>query len=218
MTDTDAPTLADQLGDMTVMVDVLPKMWKALAAMAARAHAAYDECSGIAKGGLRDKCLFASLAARDFLVQIGYDDATVRSCFLYIDAVDQNDKQLWSVGIGAPGQEPVEEKFNGHAVCTVPSLNLLIDLTVYQAIRPQWRDAVTGMVAIRYHKPWTNQLVHGCASIAGAEVVLPDRRVGMMWLDRPDVSWKQQPDFRQKNERRRYVTKALVDAFGNWSE
>jgi hypothetical protein len=34
-------------------------------------------------------------------------------------------KQIWSVGIGAPGQTPLPEKFNSHAVCTVPSLQLI---------------------------------------------------------------------------------------------
>lgn len=214
----EAPVLANQLGDMIVMADPPHKMWKALAVIATRVHDAYDECSGIGPGGMQDKCLFASLAIRDFLVQIGYDDATVRSCFLYIDAVDLQDKPIWSVGIGAPGQQDVEEKFNGHAVCTVPSLSLLIDVTVYQAIRSHWAGAITGMAAIKYHKPWTKQLIHGCPSIAGAQIELPDRRVGTLWLDRPDVNWKQQPDFRQKNERRRYVTKALCDAFGEWRD
>jgi hypothetical protein len=212
------PSPANTLGDLLILTDPPPKMWKALAVIATRAHAAYDECSGVAPGGLRDKCLFGSLAVRDFLVEIGYRDATVRSCFLYIDAVDQDDKQIWSVGLGAPGQHPVENKFNGHAVCTVPSLSLLIDMTVYQAIRPQWQDAVKGMAAVDYHEPWQRQLVHGCPSIAGAEVPMPDRTVRMLWLDRPEVNWKQQPDFRQKNDRRRYVTKALREAFGNWSE
>jgi hypothetical protein len=100
----------------------------------------------------------------------------------------------------------------------VPSLWLLIDTTMYQAIRPHWAGLVGGMVAISYHKPWPNQLIHGCASIAGCESVLPDRRVIVMWLDRPEVNWRQQIDFRQKNDRRRHVTKALRDSFGSWSD
>lgn len=214
----DASILANRLGDMTVMADPPPKMWKALATIAAYLNEAYDRCSGVAPGGVQDKCLFASLAVRDFLVEIGYDDATVRACFLYIDANDLQGQQIWSVGIGAPGQQDVPERYNGHAVCTVPSLSLLIDPTVYQAIRPQWGGRVSGMAAIKYHKPWDSQCIHGCPSIAGAEIALPDRMVGMLWLDRPELNWKQQPDFRQKNDRRRYVTKALCEAFGNWSE
>ncbi|SIO49974.1 hypothetical protein SAMN05443247_06595 [Bradyrhizobium erythrophlei] len=212
------PIIAKQFGDLAVLAHPPAKMLKALAVIAARAHPAYDECSGVAAGGSKDKCLFMSLAVRDFLVEIGFADATVRSCFLYIAADDLEGNQLWSVGIGAPGQRPTPEKFNGHAVCTVPSLSLLIDTTIYQAVRPQWCGSVGGMAAIRYHRPWPSQLIHGCRSIAGAETVLPDRRVMVMWLDRPEVNWKREIDFRQKNERRRYVTKTLREAFGEWSD
>jgi hypothetical protein len=135
------------LGNLAVLCDPPAKMLKALAAISVRAHPAYDECSGLPCGGSRDKCLFMSLAVRDFLVQIGFADATVRLCCLYIAANDLQDRELWSVGIGAPGQEPMPETFNGHAVCTVPSLELLINTTVYQAIRPQWAGSVGGMDA-----------------------------------------------------------------------
>lgn len=207
-----------QFGDLAVLAHPPAKMLKALAVIAARAHPAYDECSGFPAGASKDKCLFMSLAVRDFLVEIGYRDATVRSCFLYIAAVDQQGKELWSVGLGAPGQTSVPEKFNGHAICTVPTLSLLIDTTIYQAIRPHWAGAVNGMAAIKYHRPWTNQLIHGRPSIAGAEIALPDRRLMVLWLDRPEVNWRREIDFRYKNDRRRYVTKALRDAFGEWHE
>ncbi|KYK50032.1 hypothetical protein A1D31_22230 [Bradyrhizobium liaoningense] len=206
------------LGDLTVMIaDPPAKMMKALAAISLRAHRSYDECSGFAPGSSHDKCLFMSLAVRDFLVEIGYGDATVRPCFLYIAANDLQGRELWSVGLGAPGQVPQLEKFNGHAVCTVPSLGLLIDTTMYQAIRPQWAGAVSGMATIKYHEPWLNQSIHGRASIAGADVELPDRRVMVMWLDRPELNWKREIDFRNKSERRRHVTKVLCEAFGSWS-
>lgn len=207
-----------QLGDLACLTIPPGKMLKALAVIAERLHPAYQERSGFPPGTGHDKCLFMSLAVRDFLVGIGFADATVRSCFLYIAADDLEGNQLWSVGIGAPGQVPDPERFNGHAVCAVPSLQLLIDTTVYQAIRPQWAGAVSGMAAIRYHEPWKNQHVERCPSIAGAEIELPDRRVMMLWLDRPEVKWKREIDFRIRNERRRYVANALREAFGEWRE
>jgi hypothetical protein len=207
-----------QLGDLTCLTIPPGKMLKALAVIAERAHPAYDECSGFRRGTSHDKCLFMSLAVRDFLVEIGFSDATVRACFLFVAADNLQGKQIWSVGIGAPRQCPVPGKFNSHAVCTVPSLQLLIDTTAYQAIRPQWSGAVGGMAAIKYHEPWQNQHIHGCPSIAGAEIELPDRRVMMLWLDRPEVRWKQDIDFRVRNERRRHVTKAMREAFGEWSD
>src|ERR1700756_1399504 len=112
----DAFIIANQFGDLAVLAHPPAKMLKALAVIAARAHPAYDECSRVAAGASKDKCLFMSLAVRDFLVQIGFGDATVRPCFLYIAAHDLQDRELWSVGLGAPGQVPEPEKFNGHAV------------------------------------------------------------------------------------------------------
>jgi hypothetical protein len=67
--------VANRLGELTVMADPPAKMWKALCVISARAHAAYDECSGVAAGASKDKCLFMSLAVRDFLVEIGFADA-----------------------------------------------------------------------------------------------------------------------------------------------
>jgi hypothetical protein len=207
-----------QLGDLTVFNDQPAKMWKALAAIAARAHPAYDECSGFAPGTSHDKCLFMSLAVRDFLVRIGFGDATVRGCFLWINADDLQGKLIWSVGIGAPDQAPEPGKLNGHVVCTVPSRKLLIDTTAYQAIRPHWSETVTGMAAIEYHAPCQDQVAYGRPSIAGAEIELPDRRVMMMWLDRPELQWKRSEDFRVRSQRRRDVTEAMVQAFGEWAD
>ena len=174
MSQVDDRVLANQLGDLTVMADPPAKMLKALAAISARAHPAYDECSDTVRGASKDKCLFMSLAVRDFLVGIGFDDATVRSCFLYISAEDSQGEQIWSVGLGAPGQQSLPEKFNGHAVCTVPSLSLLIDTTIYQAIRPHWREAISvdGRDEIS-RAVGQSRHAHGCPSIAGAEIELP---------------------------------------------
>ena len=65
---------AMQFGDLDVLAHLPAKMLKALAVIADRAHPAYDECSGVAAGASKDKCLFMSLAVRDFLVEIGYRD------------------------------------------------------------------------------------------------------------------------------------------------
>lgn len=75
-----------QFGDLAVLAHPPATMLKALAVIAARAHPAYDECSGVAGGASKDKCLFMSLAVRDFLVEIGYRDATVIDIEEMIDA------------------------------------------------------------------------------------------------------------------------------------
>jgi hypothetical protein len=210
--------LANQFGDLAVLAHPPAKMLKALAVISARAHQAYDECSGFPRGTSHDKCLFMSLAVRDFLVQIGFTDATVRSCCLLVRADDRQGKEIWSVGIGAPGQVPQPGKFNSHAVCAVPSQQLLIDTTVYQAVRPHWGGTVGGMAAINYHMPQAGCVLFGCPVIASAECELEDRVVGIAWLDRPEVQWKRDIDYREKSERRRFVTKALREAFGEWRD
>jgi hypothetical protein len=209
-----------ELGDMLVAADPPAKMMKALAAISTRAHQAYDEVSGLPPGTSHDLCLFMSLAVRDFLVNIGYADATVRGCALYIVAADQDDKEIWSIGTGVPGQADEPNKFNGHAVCTVPSLNLLIDTTVYQSVRPHWCGAVKGMMVTNYFEPnpAAFRKLYGCHVIAIGEKKLDDRTVAIAWLDRPELQWRKTDDFRVRNARRIAVTKALVEGFGEWRD
>lgn len=211
----------NQLGDMTIMLstgEIPPKMWKALAVIADRLHPAYEEATdGLASS--HDKCLFTSLAVRDFLVGIGFEDATARGVAFYIRAIDRNDrKELWSLGIGTPGETAIPDKFNGHAVCTVPSLNMMIDTALYPAIRPQWLGSLTGMMAMPVHKPWSHQSILDRPSIAGIECLHADRRVEMLWLDRPELQWKQSEDFRVRNARRIAVTRAMRETFGDWKD
>lgn len=202
---------------MTVLGRWPGKAMKAMAAIAMCAHPAYDACSGFPPGTSHDKCLFMSLAVRDFLVQIGFKDATVRGCALYIRADDKDGKEIWSIGLGVPGQADIEGKFNGHAVCVVPQLGLLIDTTTYQAMRPYWREVVTGMTATSFEPP-RHELFYGLHPFAGGVVELDDRSVLVAWLDRPELNWRKDVDFRVRNSRRIAVTKALVEAFGAWRD
>lgn len=211
-----------QLGDLTVACDndhLPPKMWKALATIADRLHPAYDDqmrAEGFAAGSGHDKCLFMSLTVRDFLVQIGFTDATVRGVALLLKA-EEDGRETWSLGIGVPNQPDQFHKFNGHAACVVPSLDLLIDTTLYQAIRPQWHGAITGMMAVQFlPKPLLNKLT-GLDIIAGVEMKQDTHEVTVGWLDRPETNWRKEPDFRTKNARRIQTTKALRDAFGNFT-
>lgn len=206
------------LGDMAVLCesdDLEAKAWRALAAISLRLHESYDEVSGTAKGASKDKCLFTSLAIRDFLVAIGYRDATVRGCALYIYANDKEDQQIWSVGIGVPGEADIEGKFNGHAVCVIPSLNLLIDTTLYQAHRPQYFGDMPGMIAAQYYEPQHAGLMKLYRLPIFANAVARDdvRELNVVWLDRPDLPWKKSEDFRIRNNRRIAVTKAMLNAY-----
>lgn len=165
------------------------------------------------RGQSKETCLFTSLTIRDFLVEIGFKDATVRGCGFYITAVN-----LWSLGLGTPGQPDTPDKFNGHAVVIVPSLKLMIDSTLYQAQRPQWNGALSGMMAIPYHRPDQKLQLFNRPVIAGYELSNDEGVVvSMVWIDRPELQWKKSQDFRVRNARRRHVTLELVKAYTNKS-
>lgn len=209
-----------QLGDLVVVGEWPAKAIKALAVVAAHAHPAYDACSGFPAGKSKDLCLFMSLAIRDFLVAIGYRDATVRGCALYVYADDRQGNQIWSVGIGVPDQTPIEGKFNGHATVFVPSINLMIDPTVYQAGRPQYFGDLPGMIAVPTYEPQHGGMrkLYNLPIFSHVTSIAEDRDVSVVWLDRPDLPWKKSEDFRVRNSRRIAVTKALVEAFGEWRD
>jgi hypothetical protein len=205
-----------QLGDMTVVGRWPGKMMKALAVIAKCLHPAYDAAEGALPGNSKESCLFSSLAVRDYLVAIGFGRATVRPCGLVMRANDLAGTELHSLGIGIPDEPARPHKFNGHAACAVPSLNLLIDTTLYQAIRPAWGGALTGMIALPYGDA-EGQTLYDRPVFAGGKVLLEDRRFEIRWLDRPELRWKREPDY-VRSPRRKAVTRALVEAFGDWSD
>jgi hypothetical protein len=129
---------------------------------------------------------------------------------------ERDGKELHSLGIGLPAMADRPDKFNGHAVVVVPSAGVLIDPTLYQAIREKWQGAVSGMmaVALQTDSPY---LVRGLKQIGGSQMYAVDdpTEFEIGWGDRPDINIKRQADFRDPASirRRRRVTKALVEAF-----
>lgn len=208
-----------QLGDLTMIAQWPGKMVKALAAVASTLHQSYDLQPDTQRGGSKETCVFSSLCVRDFLVHLGFEDATVRSCALIMRAL-KDDKEVHSLGIGVPGQDDIDGKFNGHVVCTVPSLSLLIDVTLYPAIRPAWGGALTGMLAMPFYAPSTQKGPYGLYVIGGIELCSEETLFEIAYLDRPELTkaWKRSVDFQTKSPRRRAVTKALIDAFGEWDD
>lgn len=213
---TDAKQLVLSFGDMTIVGRWPGKMIKALAVVAMHLHPTYDRQPDAQPGGSKERCLFASLAVRDFLVEIGFKDAAVRGCGLVMRSFDKARTEIYSLGIGVPGAPDHPEKFNGHAVVTVPSLHLLIDITLYQAIRPAWGGALRGMFATEYWAP-AGFKVYDRLPFSGAEIELEDRRFEMIWIDRPELRWKREVDF-VRSPRRRALTRALIEAYGAWHE
>ena len=206
-----------QLGDMLVTRRFSPKMLKALATIAMRLHPGYDGFAETVKGKSKESCLFSSLVVRRFLVSVGFADATVQPCTVYLRS-ERAGQELWSVGIGMPDKRVVPGRFNGHAVVSVPSERILIDTTLYQAIRPHWHGALTGMMAVSLDTP--TPMVTGLSRLAGFEVQADDFAFAIAWGDRPDINWRREIDVfdpRSLNRQRR-LAKVLQDSFGEWHE
>jgi hypothetical protein len=212
-------TYMEQLGDMLVVGEHEPKLIKALAVIAGVLHPAYNDLEDRRKiDSSKESCLFSSLVARDFLVAVGYADATVRPCTLVARA-ERDGKEVWSLGIGLVGEREIPEKFNGHAAVVIPSKNILIDVTLYQMIRPQWDGAITGMMALQY-LPDSPYRVRDLKQIAGMvfEAVGDNMQFEIAWGDRPDINWRRQPDATdpQSLQRRRKLAKVLRESFGKF--
>jgi hypothetical protein len=214
------------LGDMKVGARFSPKLTRALAVIATELHPAFDRQDWLMPGKSRESCVMCSLAVRDFLLAIGFDDAEVRSVTCFMRA-EQAGRELHSLGIGAPdrayGSREVPpdqpDRWSGHLVCTVPSERALIDTTLYPSKRPAWADALPGMLVVTYDKPRGRKL-YGHRPIAGAEVRdsdRPDYRFEIVWLDRRDNNgWKAGGDCQQW--RRAEAALAMRQRWGTFEE
>lgn len=209
------------LGDMLVLGQHPAKAIKALAVIAAHLHPTYDGLDGAPAGGSKDTCLFTSLAVRDFLVGIGYADATVRTCAVVVRGC-RDGTEVWSVGIGVPDERHLPDKFNGHAVTLVPSIGLMIDSTLYQAQRPKFEGALPGMMALPYDDKIAGSHIGSLKGFSGVEYRDEVSGLDMVayWGDRPEIKWRRQLDVtraEQRNRRAR-IAKALIAEFGSFIE
>jgi len=199
-------------GDLMTIGEWPAKLLRAMA-IVDRVHDIYSVQPDVLPGFSKETCLFTSLAIRDFLVAVGFKDATVRGCTALVRAITLQDEDIWSVGLGVPDQAPIPGKFNGHAVCTIPSIEFFVDSTLYPAIRPYWKDALPGMLAGPYQAPYLSDKIMGRHPIARAEMTLDDRKLEVIWLDRPELQWKKDIDFAVKSVRRRRIVEEMVRMF-----
>jgi hypothetical protein len=193
-------------GDMTV-IGIWPATFlKALTVIAETLHPAFDlqPWNGTPNQSKRT-CVLAALTVREFLLGIGFGDATVRSVACVMRA--RSGEQL---GVGVPGdQRVIDGLWNGHLVATVPGLGALIDLTLFPAIRRPWHKLLTGMWAMPLRKPASFKIFDR-DPIAGAEIA---NAFTITWLDCPENNrWKQGHDFREP-QRRALVVRALRERF-----
>jgi hypothetical protein len=202
-----------ELGDMSVLATPPAKLAKALAVIAEYLHPEFARQPWIAgPDKSKECCVLCSLAVRDFLRAIGYQDARVRPAILVVRA-KRDDTELHSVGVGVPGKRPEPGCWNGHMVVTIPSIHWLIDTTVYQAIRPAW-PTLSGMVALPCFKRSVLRGEYRLIASAGMEE--GPYLAGIMWFANPrNSSWKDGGDARP--ERRVAVVGTMIEKFHPWN-
>lgn len=206
------------LGDLTVAGRPPAKLVKALATIASGLHSGFDALPWIAPGKSKSSCVLASLTIREFLVRIGYRDASVVPCLATVRAF-LDGRQEHSLGIGRvdPGDRAPPGHWPGHMVVSIPSAGWLIDSTLYPARRPQWQ-ALPGMMAVPLQVPPLR--VGEFDALAGLRAERDDGgEIELMWLHQPgNRAWRQGPDAIHA-ERRRDVAAALTNAFQqHWRE
>jgi hypothetical protein len=212
-----------QLGDMTVLGDPPAKLWKALAAIAAELHPTFAAQPWIEhKDKSKESCVLTSLAVRDFLRLIGIP-ARVRPVCTIMQA-HKDGKPVHSLGIGHPHQEKRKRFWIGHMVVQVPvpwapvappGHSFLIDTTLYPAIRPQWRGAITGMLAIPT-QPDDLRRHLDMKMLTAFEAIDKDGLIfELFYLDNPrNTAWKRGGDARDLTRR----TAAVAAMLDQWKK
>lgn len=196
-----------QLGDFRICADpaTLPpaRLVKACAAIALGLH------PGFATAGFKSKtqCILCALTVRDFLHDIGFDDACVISGMFLITAW-RGEQVRHSLGIGVPNNPHREDgKWNGHLFVALPQTGWLIDPTLYQAARAQWPN-LPGMAAV----PLASRAFRKIKlPLAGMGVESGDERIEACWYARTDNGrWSSAPD--TIYERRAPIVRQLVES------
>lgn len=207
------------LGDMHVGASVSPKMVKALATIAELMHPTFDQQPWIAfPGKSKESCVLCSLTVRDFLRMVGFADARIRTVMVLIQSI-RNGEMEHSLGIGVPyDKRKVEGRWAGHMVTEVPSEGVLIDTTLYGAIRPQWPD-LNGMLALPLPAKPPKGEYHGCPMIVGAGRQEAGYEFGLYYFDRPELTdWRKGNGDGHPSNKHRRTDVASVMAQAYWKQ
>lgn len=191
-----------QFGDLAVLHECEPSLANALSVIA-ELHSEFGRQSWIVPGWSKQSCILCALTVRDVLHRIGFGEAKVRAVSVVIEAT-QAGRELHSLQIGVPGDIPQQGRWPGHLVTLVPSVCLLVDTTLYQAIRPEWDKWLTGMMAVTYRP----EIPQGILQSA----LLPDEEsryeLRIRWYDwASNNGWRASAD--TQKSRRQAVVEAL---------
>lgn len=195
-----------------------PSLGAALHVIASEMHEAFAADATLKQDVSKRSCIMCSLTVRDFLSRIGFA-AEVRACLFTIEARTITGEFIHSLGIGTEnwklGKLKTGTGWNGHMVTLADGW--LIDTTLFQAVRPMWRQ-LPGMMAAEVIKgdiePVQIPDVAGnkfpmrpLAAFSGRQE--DGTRLRFQWLDQPrNRWWKDAPDTRPG--RRRSVVEHLV--------
>jgi len=200
-----------QFNDMTVMGAPSPKLRNALEIIANHLHQDFAKASWIShKDKSKESCILCSLTVREFLARIGFVDAQVRPVCLYLSA-HKDGRLVKELLVGDPADKrDLHSRWAGHMVVVIPSAGYLIDTTLYQAMRPQWKSA-TGMVATPLIA--INRTMSSLTAISGGSWTESEGyKVTALWLDNPtNKSWRRRPDARMRNWRIPVVNKMISE-------
>jgi hypothetical protein len=190
------------------------KMIDALSVIATTLHPAFDEI--VAPGKSKESCVLCSLAVRDFLFQAGWKDATCTTVYMMIVASDVHGKEIWSLGVGdhanipTVGPAPVDtaERWSGHMVVEVPSAGIIIDTTMFPAMREKYWPKLPGMAAVMINN--NGPMSYGLQPVAGLASDDLKGSVRVVWLRQPNKRWQGAPD--AVRSRRLPVVKSMLHA------
>lgn len=207
-----------KLADMTVLGDMPPKLWKALAVIADTLHPEFARQPWIAHADKsKESCVLCSLAVADFLSDIGFD-ARVRPVVTVLKAWN-GEVELHSAGIGVPGTPRVEDRWVGHLIVWLEASKTLIDTTLYPVIRPAWKE-LPPMIAAQCIDGGGKDRPFGLKPIAALSMTdddVPGYEFGIMYLDNPrNTSWRKGGD--AEAWRRAVVVAAMRTKFGEWQD
>lgn len=159
----------------------------------------------------KQSCVLCSLTVRDFLFQCGFKDVKVTTVFVVMQAL-QNGEAIYSLGIGKPDEKPNGPgRWPGHMVTEIPSLGVIIDTTLYQAMRPHWPD-LSGMICTPTNRNGTlfDHPIMGGISTGEDN----GYRFSIWWLEiAGNDGWKGTPDAERHRRRRKQVVEKLQAHF-----
>lgn len=185
-----------QFGDMAIVGKVPPKLAKALSVISSTMHQTFAIQPWIAHPDKsKGSCILSSLAVRDFLFKIGFTDAEV-ACVIVAIRAFRDGEEIHSLGVGLPLEgipKTTATNWNGHMVVKLPSLGYLIDTTLFQAKREQWK-ALPGSMVVPYDEG-RDDMIFGHRALSGFHNTTDGTRMDIFWLDHPDKkSWKKGGD------------------------